>query len=301
MNTILWCCPSCAAEDIPGLILGTFLGTLILIPFFYISYLLVEYFQSKHQEKLNNMIKKQDKFGPLLGASVGLIPQCGFSSTMALLYSKKVLTIGTLFAVFISTSDEAMFILIANREFSTLGLLLGLKFIFAIGLGYLIDIIFRKKRNITDEQIAEAIDVSPSCGCCKKANNIFLTALKQTIRVFLFVLVFSLIINILMYVIGDEAFESLLLNGSIFQPIIACLIGLIPNCASSILLTNLYIGGSVSFASLLAGLMCNAGMAIIILFRNNKKIKENILLLLSLFSISAVIGIIVSVIELFFQ
>ncbi|MFI3330067.1 MAG: putative manganese transporter [bacterium] len=296
MNTIYWCCPSCAAEDIPALILGTFLGSLILIPFFYLSYLLVEFLQSKHQDKLNKLIKSQNKFGPLIGATTGLIPQCGFSSTMALLFSKKVLTIGTLFAVLIATSDEAMFVLIAHKEFKTLALLLSLKFALAVILGFIVDFIFRNriyKTNIDEEIIAP-------CSCCVKANNIFLTALKQTVRVFLFVLIFSIIVNVLVYVIGEDVFESLLLNGSIFQPIIACLIGLIPNCASSILLTNLYISGTVSFGSLFAGLMCNAGMASIILFKFNKKMKENLLLLGTLFVLSVVTGIIITLISMMF-
>lgn len=299
MNILSYCCPSCAAEDIPALILATFISTLILVPFFYLSYLLVEYFQQKHKEKFNKVLKKQDKYGPLVGASLGMIPQCGFSSTMAVLFSQKVLSIGTFFAILIATSDEAMFVLIANKEFKTLALLLISKFIIALILGYLIDFIFRKKNKDLVEYEGD-IDVTDSCACCKKTSNIFLTALKQTIKVFLFVLVFSIIINVLVYFIGEERFEAFLLSGSIFQPFIACLIGLIPNCASSILLTNLYISGSVGFASLLAGLMCNAGMAIIILFKNNKKIKENLLLLLSIFTVSVVIGMIVSLIESFF-
>ncbi|MFI3251902.1 MAG: putative manganese transporter [bacterium] len=288
-----YCCPACAAEDIPALILSTFLSTLILVPFFYLSYLLVEYFQSKHKEKFNSVIKKQDKYGPVVGGALGLIPQCGFSSTMALLYSQKVLSIGTFFAVLIATSDEAMFVLIANRDFKTLALLLSSKFILAIIFGYVIDFLFRKRnKDLVD---IEDTEITEPCGCCKKSSNIFLTALKQTIKVFLFVLVFSIAINIIVYLVGEETFESFLLSGNVFQPIIACLIGLIPNCASSILLTNLYVAGSVSFASLLAGLMCNAGMAIIILFKNNKKIKENLLLLLSIFTISSVVGIIISI------
>lgn len=296
MDLILWCCPSCAAEDIPGLILGTFLGTLILIPFFYLSYLLVEFLQNRHKDKLNNILKNQNKYGPLVGATTGLIPQCGFSATMALLFSKKVLSIGTLFAVLIATSDEAMFILIAHGEFSTLAVLLILKFCLAVILGYLIDFIFRKKTYNT----LESIEMISDCSCCKKSTNIFLTALKQTIRVFLFVLLFSVIINVLVYVIGDDVFEAMLLNGSIFQPLIACLIGLIPNCAASILLTNLYISGTVGFGSLFAGLMCNAGMASIILFKYNKKFKENFIIIISLFSLSAFIGIVINCIEMLF-
>lgn len=300
INILVYCCPTCLAEDIPALILATILSALMLVPFFYLSYLLVEYLKEKHTQKFNNIIKKQDKYGPLIGATTGLIPQCGFSSTMALLYSQKVLTIGTLFAVLIATSDEAMFILIANKDFATLAILLLSKLFLAIIFGYVIDFIFRKRNKNQLEQV-ENIDISSdNCSCCKKSSNIFLTALKQTLRVFLFVLVFSLIINVLVYFIGDETFEALLLNGSIFQPFIACLIGLIPNCASSILLTNLYVSGTVSFGSLLAGLMCNAGMAMIILFKNNKKIKENLLILLTIFSISSIIGIIVSLIEMLF-
>lgn len=296
MNIIQWCCPSCAAEDIPALILGTFLGSLILIPFFYLSYLLVEFLQNKHKDKLNKLVTNQSKFGPIVGAATGLIPQCGFSSTMALLFTQKVLTIGTLFAVLIATSDEAMFVLIANREFKTLIVLLSLKFLLAVIVGYIIDFIFRKKEYSANE----IQELENPCSCCVKTNNIFLTALKQTIRIYLFVLVFSIIINVLVYVIGEDVFETLLLNGSIFQPIIACLIGLIPNCAASILLTNLYISGTVSFASLFAGLMCNAGMASIILFRYNKKIKQNFILLGTLLLISILTGMFITLITMLF-
>ncbi len=267
---------------------------ILILPFIFISYLLIEYITHKHSEKINNAIKNNKKYGPVVGALLGIVPQCGFSTTVATLYSKRIVTIGTLFAVLISTSDEAMLLFLNHPDkIHILIILLLTKFILATIIGFSIDKFipnFISKNNNEEDYIDE------SCKCCK--HNIFKSAFKHTMFIFLFLFIFTFIFKGLIVLVGEDNINKLLLNGSIFQPLLASLIGLIPNCAASMIVTNLYLSGSLSFSSMLAGLICNAGIGLIVVFKNNKKIKENIKIISLLLIISIIVGIVGSLIEL---
>ncbi len=267
-----------------------------ILPFIFISYLLIEYITHKHSEKINNAIAKNKKYGSLIGAGLGIVPQCGFSTTVATLYSRRIVTIGTLFAVLISTSDEAILLFLSHPDkFHILALLLVSKFILAAAIGFVID---KFMPNIISKENEEEEYIEESCKCCK--HNIFKEAAKHTLFIFGFLFVFTFLFKGLIVLIGEDNLEKFLLNGSIFQPVLASLVGLIPNCASSMIVTNLYLTGSLSFSSMLAGLICNAGIGIIVVFKNNKKLKENIKILIILFIISISVGMIGSLIEMLF-
>ncbi len=290
------------------MILGTYNGTMIenfldilwyavkhsimIIPFLFISFILIEYLHHKHTNKMNKLIRDKGKYAPIAAGALGIIPQCGFSSTIATLYSSRVVSLGTLFSVLISTSDEAILILIAHPdEYKTLILLIILKLIIGISIGLMIDKFIKTNINL-EEDIKE-------CSCCGKVNHsIIKDSIKHTLQVVGFLILFSFIVEYFVHLIGLDTLNTILLNGSIFQPILSVLIGLIPNCGASILLTNLYISGSLSFASLLSGLMCNAGIGVLVLFKNNKSIKESIKILIGLVMISIIVGLLTSLIFL---
>ena len=298
-------------------LLDTLIDTLKALPILYLVYLLVAFFSHK------NILKTSKKMGPLVASALGQIPQCGFSSVMADLFSKKYITLGTLVSVFIATSDEAIPILLANPDnFLTILMLILIKFIFAVFFGYLLDyVFFRKRKTLPATNIEQSLN---SCGidvhqnhhechhedhchdkekctqhndCC--ADNIFLHALKHTAQIALYLLIASLIINFLVYFIGTETISKLLVSNSIFQPFITGIVGLIPSCAISVLLVELFTTGVLSFGSLVAGLCSGAGLGLIVLFTRNKNLKQNILIVGLLYTFSVFAGMIVNVINLF--
>ncbi len=289
-------CSACESDNIFEVIFNSLKCSLEILPFLLLSYLLVEYINSKHSKKMNQLFNHDNKLGPLLGASVGLVPQCGFSSTISTLYINKLVSIGTLFAVFISTSDEAMVLLISNGQFLTLAMLLASKFFLALIVGFSIDFVLRNKKAKEEVAVEKIECTSTCCSSCKRENSFIKNAFIHALQVFIFVVISSLLLEVIIFYIGHDTLETILLSGSMFQPVIACLIGLIPNCASSVLITNLYICGSLSFASLLAGLMCNAGVGMIVLFKVRKNFKKNLLIVFSLLAFSIIIGMITHII-----
>lgn len=268
----------------------------LIIPFIFISYLLIEYVTHKHSEKINGWLSKKGKYGAFIGSALGIVPQCGFSTTVATLYSRRIVTIGTLFAVLISTSDEAILLFIRYPEkLHILALLLVTKFVVAASIGLAID---KFLPNIVSSENEAQEYIEESCKCCN--HNIWKSSIKHTLFVFGFLFVFTFLFKGLIVLIGEDNLESFLLGGSIFQPVLASLVGLIPNCASSMIVTNLYLEGTLSFSSMLAGLISNAGIGIIVVFRNNKKMKENIKILGILFIVAVAVGMLGSFIEMLF-
>lgn len=266
-------------------LLDAFLDTIKIIAILYLVYLLVSYLEHHNNEKFHGFMQKTQKAGPFMGSVLGIVPQCGFSAVMSDLFSKHKITMGTLIAVFIATSDEAIPILISYPEFyKSLLLLLAIKFVFAILIGYVVDIIIalinKKKANfvVKNEVISEQDDHDHCDGhhCC--ADNIFLDALKHTAKIAIFIFLATFIINIIVYYVGTDKLSDALMSSSIFQPLIASLIGLIPNCAASVVLIELFISGGLSFGSLIAGLCAGSGVGLLVLFKQNKSIKQNILI-----------------------
>lgn len=272
-------------------ILEALIDSLKALPVLYLLYLLLEFLEHKRKVQFENVIVKSKKVGPLLGAGIGCIPQCAFGTVMADLYSKRMITIGTLFAVFIATSDEAIPVMIAEpSKILMVLLLLGLKLVLAIIIGFAIDLIFKKQAVVNLK--VEDHEHDEKCThdhCC--ADNIFWGSLKHTLEIFAYVLIANLLINILVFFIGEPQIEAFLNQGIFLQPIFCALIGLIPNCAASVILVELYLSNILTFGSLLGGLCSSAGIGLIILFKKNKNIKQNLLIVLMLFVIGAVIGL----------
>lgn len=270
----------------------TLIDSLKLLPFLFITFLIIELFEHRLSKESKKVITKSGKFGPIIGSFLGIIPQCGFSVAATNLYVTRIISLGTLVAVYLSTSDEMIPILIAEQAPLNLFIKIILpKFIIGLIFGYIIDLILRKKQIKEDYSICK----DDHCNCDK---TILSGALKHTINIFIFILICNFIINLCLELGGMKYLETILLKDNIFAPVITSLIGLIPNCASSVVLTELFLKEAISFASLIAGLLSGAGIAILVLFRTNKNKKENFLILLTIYIIGVLSGILLELINL---
>lgn len=269
--------------------------TVKLIPFLFIAFLIIEFIEHKLSEKNEKILKKAGKFGPLLGSSLGLIPQCGFSVLATNLYITRIISLGSLISIYLATSDEMLIILMADQTPISLILTI-LAFKFAIGLvcGYVIDLIYRKKEN-HHHHIHDLCD-QDDCHC--EEENILVSSFKHTIKTTLFVLISLFIVNIIFHNIGEEFITNLLLKNNIISPIVSSLIALIPSCASSVIITELYTLGQISFGTLISGVLTNSGVAIMLLFKNNKNLKENFIILGIIYGIGVISGIILNLINI---
>ena len=288
------------------------IDTLKAMPILYLVYLLVSYFEH-NSHRYSNFFKGAKKFGPIVGGLAGSIPQCGFSVAMADLYNKKNITLGTLIAVFIATSDEAIPIMFSDYTYilPMINMIL-IKLVYAIICGYAIDLlakIFHKKRENHMEVLAENHDHEAcECGheehdhehtdhCC--ADNIFLDALKHTLKVSLFIFIVNIIIGA---IITFPQFDITFISGinKYIQPLLTSLIGLIPNCASSVLLVELYMAEGITFGALLAGLSTGAGLGLLMLFKHNKKQwLKNLGILFLVYILGVILGEILNLIGFF--
>lgn len=276
-------------------ILHALLDTLLVF-----SIILLIYFAlSFVEDKLSKKLVRSNKFNPLLGAAVGLIPQCGFSIVAADMYKKKYITIGTVIAVFIATSDEALPILLSTPDkiLSVIPFIL-LKFAIAIMFGYIIDLIFARHNKLTTNTSTNHEEVHAT-GCChheinsKEDNFIKLHVihpLLHSLKICGYVLVINIIFNLLFYFIGEETIKNFLNQNVYLTPLLASLIGLIPNCAASVIITELYVTNALTFSATMAGLTCSSGLGLIYLLKDKKNIKNTLLIIALLLSISLLVG-----------
>ena len=270
-----------------------------LVPFLFIIFLLIEIFENYFSDEIKNLSKGSKKLGPLVGAILAGIPQCGFSVIATPLYINKIITRGTLIAIYISTSDEAIPILLSTpSQFPVILPLLAIKICLGMFAGYLVDIIAPQKDLVTPESISEIDDEEDEVGCCShhvhnkhRKRELIFHPLKHTLSIFSMILVISLGLNFCFEIFGNDVINKILLNNSAFQPVIASLVGLIPNCAISVLLTMLYIGGILSFASVVAGLSSGAGLGLIVLLKRNN-LKDSLKIIAILLGISIITGLI---------
>ena len=268
----------------------TLVDSIKLLPFLFITYLIMEYIEHKTSNKVKNTIKKSGKFGPLLGGIFGIFPQCGFSVSATNLYAGRVITLGTLISVYLSTSDEMLPVLISEAvEPIVIIKILAIKLIIGMIAGLLIDFIYNLRPNKPEKNDIGHLCEEEHCHCDKE--GILKSALNHTIHIFAFILIVTFIINILVHFIGEETIEKFLLNKPILGPMISALIGLIPNCAASVIITNMYIENVISAASLIAGLLTGAGVGLVVLLKTNKNLKQNLLIIGLLYAIGVISGI----------
>ena len=271
------------------------LDTLKLLPYLFITFIILEYIEHKLSKKNQKILEKNKKVGPLFGGILGALPQCGFSTMGANLYANKVITMGTLIAIFLSTSDEMLPIMLSEKVSILLILkIIGFKVIVGIIIGFIVDLIYRKKINNNINEEINHMCNDEHCHC--DHNNIFISGLVHAIKIALFILVANLFINIVIFYVGEDNISNVLKHNNIFTYFGASLIGLIPNCASSIIMTELYLSNFISIGNLLSGLLTGSGLGILLLFKSNKNIKENISILSIIYVVGVIIGIMVDII-----
>jgi len=266
-------------------LLDALIDVLKLIPFLLISFIVMELIE----HKLNNKKKlsKINKFGPLAGSTLGIIPQCGFSALASNLYAARVITLGTLFSIYLSTSDEMLPILISNKtDISIIIKLLFTKFLIALFIGIIVDIFYKNK---TKNKISNFCE-EEHCHCEK---GILKSSLIHTIKIASFIFIVNIILN---FIIDEELIINFISNNKILSPLITSIIGLIPNCASSVIITELYIQNLIPFGSCISGLLAGSGVGLLVLFKQNKNLRENITILLTLVIVSSIFGIIFNIV-----
>lgn len=276
------------------ILLDAIIDSVKLIPFLFITYLVMEYIEHKTKDKTKEIIKKSGKYGPLIGSILGVFPQCGFSVSATNLYAARVISLGTLIAVYLSTSDEMLPILLSEAvPVTTILKILGIKLVVGLVAGFCINFVMRLRNKEEEEQKIIDLCEKEHCHC---EHGIVKSALKHTLNIFLFILLIAIIINMAIHLIGEERISGFLQNQPILGPMIAGLIGLIPNCASSVILTQMYLENVISVATAISGLLVGAGVGLAVLFKTNKGIKQNMKIVFLLYSIGVIAGIIIELI-----
>ena len=268
------------------------LDTAKLIPYLFITFIIIELIEHKLDNE--KILKKSNKFGPIIGGILGALPQCGISTMASNLYANRVITIGTLIAIFLSTSDEMLPMMISRS--ANIKTILGIVFtkvIIGIVLGLIIDRIYKRKDEKVEKIIHNHCD-EEHCHC--EEEGIFLSSFTHTIKIVLFILVINLVLNGIIYLIGEETLKNILINKNILVYFLSSLIGLIPNCASSIVITELYLQNMITIGTLFSGLLTGSGLGLLILFKTNKNIKENVSILTTIYLIGVVVGFIIDII-----
>lgn len=275
-------------------ILDTIVDSLKLIPFLLVAFLIIELLEHKLNNKTKNILTKSKKIGPIIGSLLGVIPQCGFSVMATNLYITRIITLGTLISIYLSTSDEMLIIMISEKvEISLILKILLIKIFFGIVYGLIIDKIINKKKK--DKETNYELCDEEHCDC---NHSILLSAIKHTLHITLFIFIITLIINTIFTLLGDNYLSKILLNNSILSPFITSLIGLIPNCAASVILTELYLNSTISLGALIGGLLTSSGSSLLVLIKNNKNKKENLSIILLLYALGVLSGIIIELISL---
>lgn len=266
-----------------------------LIPFLFLTYLVMEFIEHRAGDHAVKLVQKAGRFGPVIGAVAGAVPQCGFSAAASNLYAGRVITLGTLMAIFLSTSDEMLPILLSNQvDFLVILKLLGIKIIIGLIAGLAIDALIHPSKDHDHEHIHEMCE-SEHCHC---ERGVLLSAIIHTLQIMIFILVISFGLNFIIEIVGKEALGELLLNRPIIGQLIAGVVGLVPNCASSVVITQLYLEGALGLGAMMAGLLVNAGVGLLILFRVNPHKADSLKILGLLYGIGVCAGILLDFLPL---
>lgn len=276
-----------------GELIDTFWEATSMVPFLFAAFLLVEWIEKKGQEKFARALRKTRNAGPVIGSALGCIPQCGFSAASANLYAVGLVTPGTLLAVFISTSDEAILVMMANPAgIPVIGKLILCKIVIGILAGYLVDFWNKKYPLGKPKRIEQLCE-----NCHDEEEGIFRAALEHTVKIYAFLLILMLGLEVLMELGGAELVNRLASGTELWQPFVTAAIGLIPSCLPSVVLAELFLQGAISFGAVTAGLIAGAGVGVAVLFRSNPDKKENIKIVVILYGTGVIFGILI---QLFF-
>ena len=275
---------------------------LSIIPFLFITYCIMESMEHAVSARTEGMVKYSGKMGPLFGGLLGVIPQCGFSAAAASFYSGGVITLGTLIAIFLSTSDEMLPILISETvPVLTIVKMLGLKALVGVAAGFLVDFSLKRigKGHVVQKHIHDLCE-QDHCHCEEEESSIWKSALVHTIKVFGFIFVFSAVLNLVLECWGEDGLEWLANNHSFLAAIVTGMAGLVPNCAASVIITQLYLKQLISAGAMMAGLMVGAGVGVLVLFKTNRPWKQNVKIVGLLYAIGVIAGLLMDLVGITF-
>ncbi|MBE5884546.1 MAG: hypothetical protein E7291_09090 [Lachnospiraceae bacterium] len=293
----------------------TLLDSIKLVPFLFLTYLAMEYLEHKAGEKTTRLVRKAGKWGPFIGGVAGVIPQCGFSAAASNLYAGSVISLGTLLAIYLSTSDEMLPILISERAPITLVVqILAMKAVIGMIAGFIVDLVIRKRHlhehphredhlhehhsHEHGEEEHEHNHIHELCEhehCNCEKDGVFLSAVKHALKIFFFVLLITFVLNLVLHTVGEEVLAKVILDRPVLGPVLAGIVGLVPNCAASVVITQLFLEGVISFGAMMAGLLVGAGVGLVVLFRVNSNKRENLKILGLLYLIGVFAGIVIEI------
>ena len=283
------------------LFLDVVLDTLKILPFLFLTYLAMEYLEHRMSSRFASYLTEAQWKGPFLGAAVGVVPQCGFSATAAGFYSGGLITAGTLLAVFLSTSDEMIPVLLGSAiPPARILKILAWKVVTASLTGLAVDFISRMRKGprIISNHISDLCH-DENCSCGQHNAGLLKPALRHTVKTILFVFIVSLAAGLLIFLIGEETIMAFLENHQVSGIFLAALVGLIPNCAASVMIATLFANGLITAAQLMAGLLVSAGVGVAVLFRNNKRhIKDNLKIVGALYASGVIWGLLFMLLHL---
>ena len=274
------------------ILLDTVLDSIKILPFLFLTYLLMEFLEHKTGSKAREHIRHAGKFGPLWGGLLGVVPQCGFSTAASSLYAGRVITVGTLLAVYLSTSDEMLPIMISEAvPLSVMAKILTTKAVIAIISGMVIEFLYVKLLKRQEKEM----DIHVVCEeeHCRCEDGILKSAVKHTVKILFYILLVSLVLNVVIGIVGEDTLESLFVSVPVVGELIAALVGLIPNCASSVVITELYLDGIIGAGEMMSGLLVNAGVGILVLLRLNRDQKQNAGIVAALYGIGVFWGVVI--------
>ena len=274
-------------------IIDTLIDNLKLLPFLFLTYLLMEYIEHKTGEKAEAAIRRAGKIGPLAGGVLGIVPQCGISASASGFYAGRVISLGTLIAVFLSTSDEMLPICISHQAgIAVIAKILAFKAVAGIVLGFLTDAVMRLLKKGKKPEAIHCLCENDDCHC--EEEGIIRSALHHTVKIAAFILIITFALNTAIHFIGEENLGRLFVDIPVLSSAVAGLVGLIPNCAASVVITELFLQGVISTGAMLSGLLTGSGIGLLVLFRTNRNIKENIGIALLVWLLGTAVGAAVS-------
>lgn len=270
-----------------------------LLPFLFVTYLLMELMEHYASSKFNKMIENSGKWGPFLGSVLGVMPQCGFSAAAASFFSARMIGVGTILAVFLSTSDEMLPILLSESvSIVRIVKILATKVVIACASGYLASFIYQQFLQKKDgEMDIHLVCEEEQCSC---EDGILKSAVKHTVKIFIYIFIIAFVLNAVIEYVGEEALAQVCSNAPVAGQMVASLVGMIPNCASSVVITQLYLKGVISAGMMMSGLLVNAGIGSIVLFRLNRNVKQNVGILTAVYCFGVAWGILIDVFGIVF-
>ncbi len=300
--------------------------TLYLIPFLFVTYLAMEWLEHKAGDKAEEAVRRAGAAGPVVGALVGIVPQCGFSAAAATLLAGRVITLGTLFAVFLSTSDEMLPIFLAEQVAPmTILKIMGVKLMIGMVMGFVVDAAVRLARRDREKLRIHELCERDHCHCnddceaCEQqpelaydfehdeehehhheGGSILRSALKHTVQVTVFIFIITLVLDGALELVGEDALAAFLGSNPVLSVLGSALVGLIPNCAASVVIAQLYVEGALGAGAMMAGLLVSAGVGLLVLFRTNRGLRQNLIVLAGLWATGAFWGLIISAFAIVF-